>query len=128
MSDTDLPGDVYQLIEAALLSVDALELLIFLARNSEKQWMETEIADAMRPVAVTPSAVKEYLRLFQSCGLVSKKQFSRFQYEPSSPRLLATVDLLVKTYAERPVSLIQAIYTAAANKKIKAFADAFKIR
>lgn len=33
MSDTDLPGDVYRLIEAALLSVDALELLIFLVRN-----------------------------------------------------------------------------------------------
>lgn len=128
MSDTDLPADVRHFIQFAVPTMDALELLIFLARNPNRQWMATEIVNEIRPVVITMSAVKENLAMFQSHGLVSEMQLSCFQFRPTSPGLEEVANKVVDAYNRRPVTLIRTIYAASANRNIQAFADAFKIK
>ncbi len=128
MSDTDLPANVRRLVESVVPTMDALELLVFLARHPNEQWTAAEMASEMHPVVIAAPAVNQYLALFESHGLVSTTPDARFQHRPTSPELEAACSALVKAYAERPVTLIRTVYGTVESSKIQSFADAFKIK
>ncbi len=128
MTDVNLPEDVCHLIESSVPTIDALELLVFLARNANKQWTSVEIVYAMRPTVIRESAVKECLTLFESRALVSKTHDGLFQYRPPASELENSVSALIKAYNEHPVTLIRAVYAIAETERVRSFADAFKIK
>ena len=87
-----------------------------------------ELIEALRPTAVTEPVVRESLALFTSQGILSETPEGTILYRPDSPALERALDLLVRAYNERPVTLIRTVYAIADAKKIQAFADAFKIK
>ncbi|MCI0579154.1 MAG: hypothetical protein L0332_06945 [Chloroflexi bacterium] len=128
MNKIDLPEEVRHLIQSSVPTIDALEVLIFLVHHPDKHWQVKEIVTDMRPTVIAEPAVKEYLALFQSQGLIAGQEDGSFAYGPTSPDLETAVTALAKAYNERPVTLIRAVYAIADSKKIQSFADAFKIK
>ena len=59
------------------------------------------------------------------CGDDGQAQASAFG--PATPELTAAATKLLQFYRERPVTLIRIIY-ARANDRLKAFAEAFRLR
>ena len=75
---------------------------------------------------MTAPAVLEYMALLQTSHIVAAIE-GRFRYSPATRELEAAVGELGRTYNERPVTLIAAIYRIA-DGKIQSFADALKLR
>lgn len=97
-------------------------------RNKDIPRRVPELIEALRPTAVTEPVVRESLALLTSQGIVSETPEGAILYRPDSPALERALDLLVRAYNQRPVTLIRTVYAIADAKKIQAFADAFKIK
>lgn len=128
MAQVDLPDNVRQLLQSSVPTIDALEVLIFLARHPGRSWLSKEIVDQMQPTVLLEKNVKECLTLFQSQGLGVENPDAGFSYGPTSPDLQAAVAALTTAYNERPVTLIRAVYAIQDRKQIQSFADAFKLK
>lgn len=127
MNGGDLSPQVCNLLRVAAPTMDAVELLVFLARHPDDQWTADDIVSAIRPVVVTAAVVEDTLARFRSQGLIREVQSSRFRFEPASAALRDAVADLVTAYNERPVSLIRTVYEVAAARGPESFAKAFKI-
>lgn len=123
-----LPEEVRLLIQASVPTIDALEVLLFLARNPGKPWRVGEIVNQMQPTVITETAAAEYIALFEEHGLLTAQEDGTFVYAPASPELEVAMATLVQAYHERPVTLIRVVYEVANSKIIRSFADAFKIK
>jgi len=124
MQDPDFPEELQGLIEAAVPSVEAAELLLALHARADRDWTAAELVHAVRPTRIDPATVAKTLELFAARGLAEARTGGGFRYRVATPELDALVRALAKAYNERPVTLIRAIYTA----KIRLFADAFRIK
>jgi len=122
--DADFPQELCLFIQDTIPTIDAAELLVFLAGDRSRQWKVEEIAQELRPTIIAESEIRRSLSLFLTRGLVVENQDGRFHYRPTSPDLDATVGALAKAFNQRPVTLIRIIY----SRKIQSFADAFKIK
>ena len=109
-------------------SVDAAELLLALAGESQRWWQAGELAASLQPSTILSEAeAARYLEQFQAAGLVALGPDRRAQYRPGGDALAAHVQMLRVAYNERPVTLFRMIY-ALRDLKIQSFADAFKLR
>ena len=97
-------------------------------RNRDVPRTAAELIEAMRPTAVPEPVVRESLALLRAQGILSETPDGRILYRPVSPAAENAIDLLLRAYNERPVTLIRTVYAIADAKKIQAFADAFKIK
>ncbi|MGE5526097.1 MAG: hypothetical protein ACM3SS_20465 [Rhodospirillaceae bacterium] len=127
MRDPDFPDDLCDFIQLCTPSIEAVELLLLLARNAERLWTAGELAQSLRPNIVSESLVRDYLNGFTGCRVVEKRADGRYAYLPPPPDTATVIAALEKAYNERPVSLVRLIY-ALKDKKIRSFADAFKFR
>lgn len=127
MRDPDFPDDLCSFMQQCTPSVEAVELLLMLARNPGRAWTPAELTQALHPTVITEQAVREFLNGYVSCGLVERRSDGLFVYSQPPPDLSRIVAALEKAYNERPVSLVRLIY-ALKDKKIRSFAEAFKLR
>jgi hypothetical protein len=127
MAPFDLPETLLHFIHSCLPTFTAAELLLFLHQRRDQTWTPETIASTISPTSITVSAAKEYLILFETCGLVTENEPGLYQYAPNSPTLEDNVHTLLRAYNERPVTLIRTIYTIA-DSKIQSLADAFKLK
>jgi hypothetical protein len=127
MSDPDFPDDLCNFMQRCTPSVEAVELLLLLARGPGQTRTAAELAHALRPTVVSESAVRDYLNGFVACGLVEKRPGGACAYSQPAADTASLVTALEKAYNERPVSLVRLIY-ALKDEKIRSFADAFKLR
>lgn len=127
MRDPDFPDELCSFIQQCTPSVEAVELLLFLAGHPDKPWTPGELARQMRPSSITEPAIREYLQLFVACRLVNRGHDNLYRYGTPSPQTTRVVQALAKAYNERPVSLVRMIYFLK-ESKIQSFAEAFKIR
>jgi len=127
MADPDFPDDLCDFMQRCTPSVEAVELLLLLARSPGPARTVAELARALRPTVIGESAVRDYLNGFAACGLVEKRPGGGYAYLQPPAHTAALVAALEKAYNERPVSLVRLIY-ALKDKKIRSFADAFKLR
>lgn len=104
MEDVDFSDAFCRFVQMHLPSVDAAELLLHLRRN---------------PGAPPPPHrdTGKHLQAFRAAGLLDE----------DSEELNAHFATLAKAYEERPVTLVRLIY-ALRDRKIRSFADAFKLR
>lgn len=123
-----LPEEVRRLIQSTIPTIDALEVLMFLTRQSGVAWRPNEVVNQMQPTVIGEAAVRDYLVLFQVEGLMVSQADGSLLYRPATAQIEAAVQALIQAYNERPVTLIRAVYEIANSKKIQAFADAFKIK
>jgi DNA-binding transcriptional ArsR family regulator len=126
MPDPDFPEELCAFMQVCTPSLEAVELLLLLARHPEREWTAAELSEAVRPTAVSEAAVRDYLNDYSSCRLVEKRPEGRYVYAAEAATA-EIVKALEKAYNERPVSLVRMIYTLK-DQKIRSFADAFKIR
>jgi DNA-binding transcriptional ArsR family regulator len=127
MNDPDFPEDLRAFIRENIPDVDAAELLLLLARNRGQRYDVPTVIDAMRPTAISESAVRRHLSLFKERGLVVQMKDDTYQYHPVVAKLDPLVGALTRVYNERPVTMVRMIY-ALKDEKIRSFADAFKLK
>jgi hypothetical protein len=122
----EFPADVRQFIIAHVDSVAQLEVLLLLRENAQREWLVSEISDALR---TSPKMVAEQAAGLEGLGVIAAHESSdgRFHYSPSTAELREIVDRLALVYEQRRVAVITMIYSKPVDK-VQTFADAFRLR
>ena len=128
MTSSELSDDVRRLIETSIPTLEALEIVLLLARDPGREWHASAIPQLLHPTLVTESSVAGYLRVLAEHGLLVPTGDQRFIYKPRTPDLARTVEALIVAYHQRPVTLIRTVYASARTQRIQSFADAFRLR
>jgi hypothetical protein len=126
MAELDSIEELSPFIKNCIPSLDAAELIIFLADHPNKKWKPEEIVLELSH-RMADLVIKKNIALFYAQGLLAKAMDGTFQYFPNSPNLSESVRLLTRAYNQRPVTLIRMIH-AVNDHKIQSFADAFIIK
>jgi hypothetical protein len=128
MDDAAFSEDFIRFLRAAVPTVDAAEVILFLQRERERWWSAEELAAALAPSTIlTPAQAAACFAICQANQIIAAGPDKRVQYRPGSAELEAHVDMLAQAYRERPVTLIRVIY-ALRDTKIRSFADASKLK
>jgi hypothetical protein len=122
----ELPPSLIQFIRAAVPTYQAAEVLLFLAAHPERTFTPEELVVSIRPAVLTVPAIKQYLALFLSRGLVVERD-GAIAYGPASSELEQSIGDLAHAHNERPVTLIKVI-SMMTNDSLRSFADAFDLR
>lgn len=115
--------DLFGFIREQLRSVWALELLLLMRRRADHAWTAHELVSELR---ASQTLVTDNLANFERAGLVRADEDGRYAFAPVSPVLSALCGQLAAAYAERPVTVINAIVSP--PDKLQDLADAFRIR
>lgn len=125
-SDPDFSDELCGFLQRCVANVDAVELLLLLAKNPDRSWAVNELQAHLEPSTISDADVQRCLDALQQCDVVTRDADKRVRYRPSSAHD-AQVALLSRLYLERPVTLFRVIY-ALRDSKLHTFADAFKLR
>ena len=117
-----ISDDLLSFIRASIRSTWALELLLLMRKQSPRAATPEELVLALR---ATPSLVSTCLDQLQTAGLLVREETGTWRYAPAAPALDQLVGQLEATYAERPVTVINAIM-ATPTDRLRSFADAFR--
>lgn len=117
-----LSDDLLGFIRASIRSTWALELLLLMRKQSPRTWTPDELVLALR---ATPTLVSTCLDQLQTAGLLVREETGQWRYAPAAPALDQIAAELEAAYAERPVTIINAI-VATPTDRLKSFADAFR--
>lgn len=122
-----IPSTVKDFLYAHIDAVDQLEILRLVVGEPQKVHSSLSLAHALQ---VPLETAEQYIRALDSHGLlrIATPQPLTCQYGPHSPELEAQVQQLVKTYVERPVTLIKMVYEKPKEQQLKSFADAFRLK
>lgn len=115
--------DLLGFIREHIGSVWALELLLLMRRQPDRDWAAQDLVAELR---ASTSLVGDNLVRLQRAGLISSTDDGRFRFAPAGPALTGLCDELDAAYRQRPVQVINAI--AAPPDKLQALADAFRIK
>jgi hypothetical protein len=121
MEDVDFSDAFCRFVQTQIPGVDAAELLLLTFHNPDVAWQAEQAAERLPESSA--AAVAKHLEAFRAAGLLD----ASYRFRPGSAELQAHVTMLAKAYEERPVTLIRLIY-ALRDRKIRSFADAFKLR
>jgi hypothetical protein len=121
-----IPSDVKQFLDANIDAVDQLEILRLVVGESQKDHASLALAQELQ---VPLETVEAHVRALESRGLLTivSAQPLICKHGPRTPELDAQVQQLVKTYLERPVTLIKMVYEKPKDQ-LRTFADAFRLK
>ena len=106
-------------------SVLALEVLLLLRASRSRSWDAATLAGELR---IDRHFAGAQLEALARSGLLERPgEGASYRYAPSSPERDEIVRELDTEYAERRVSIVTLIY-AAPTERVRAFADAFRVR
>src|SRR5688500_953871 len=121
------PEDVRAFMEQNIDALEQLEILRVLAQNPGKLWSAAALSIE---VQCRPDALASHLRALHGRGLVTAvagDDDTRWRYGAHVESMQVTLQRLLQTYQERPVTMIQMVF-AKKTKPLEAFADAFRLR
>lgn len=121
------PENVKQFLDAYIESIDQLEILRILAEVPTRVW---DIGDLATQLQLTSIIAQTQVKALYSRGLLPTDAEGKgplIRYGPQNPALELALSQVLQLYRERPVTMIRMVY-AQANERLKAFADAFKLR
>jgi hypothetical protein len=121
-----IPSTVKQFLDANIDSVDQLEILRLVVGEPNQEHASHALAQELQAPLET---IESQARLLESRGLltiVASQPFS-CKHGPRTPELDAEVQQLVKTYLERPVTLIKMVYEKPKDQ-LRSFSDAFRFK
>lgn len=105
-------------------SVWALELMLQMQREPERQWSAPELTAEMRAsLPLVSSILDQYLK----AGLVARAEDDRWQWSPRTDRLAGLAAEVAQAQATTPLAVIKAI-SAEPKGPLRAFADAFRFK
>src|SRR6187401_2635511 len=81
----ELPSRLQRFILQCIPTLQAAEVLLFVAAHPERDFSAEEIVALIRPTVVTAPAVVEYMALLQSSHVVTAID-GRFRYTPRNRR------------------------------------------
>jgi hypothetical protein len=116
--------EVPSFIRATFRSVWALELLLFLRQNRDRDLSRSEIVAGLRGSELI---VTQSVESLTAAGLVLGEADGSARYRPASEELDRLVTGTAALYARSP-DAVRRMIVAAANPAITAFADAFRLR
>ena len=118
-----LSAGVMDLIGKAVDSIEAAEILLLLRRSPDTFWTGEAVSHR---AGISEHLADAKLGALAAAGLLERgAHTASYRYAPADDRLRATCDELAVAYAERRVSVINAIYTANIVR-LRAFANAFR--
>lgn len=123
MAENPISSDVTLFIARYIRSIEQLEILSLLAANPGKQW---SIAEMYRAIQSTEESIKNCLRDFVEQQLAIQ-QTEHYAFSPATPQLRDAALAVLKAYRERPVAIIELIYSPQPSAA-RSFADAFRLR
>lgn len=117
----ELPPDVLHLIDRAIGSLQALELLLLLRRSPETYWAASAVAGTL---GGDVRVVRRELAALVNAGLVvSGSQTGAYRFAPRREADRDAVEQLAAAYGdERRLSIVDAI----ASRSVRALAGAFR--
>jgi hypothetical protein len=115
--------DLLSFVSASIRSVWALELLLFLKRNSTQSWDADSLILELRSSSVV---IAEALASLEAAGLI-RNNGTTYRYDAASPKLDEIVAGLEHLYAEKPLSVVKAIVSRP-SEQLRIFSDAFKLK
>jgi hypothetical protein len=119
-----LSDDAKSFMAAAIPSIWALELLVFLRKNAGASWS----VDALtRELRASNQIVEEAVATFQTAGLLVTEADAKLRYKPTIEALDAVVAEIADAFARQPIAVSKEILSAR-HDKIRHFTDAFRIR
>ena len=116
--------DILTFVAASIRSVWALELLLFLKRNSAKTWDRDSLILELRS---SSAVISEALTSLEAAGLVVQNRGMQYQFCAASPALDRIASELACLYAAKPLSVINAIVSSP-TVRLQMFSDAFKLK
>ena len=120
----ELPEDLIEFLQTAIGSIWALELMLTLRREPQKAWTVPALTAELR---ASEPLVADIVRRFESAGLAPAAAPGAWQWRPASPRLAELADAAAAAYARTPLAITRVIADAR-TRRIRQFADAFKLR
>lgn len=120
------PDDVRLFVEKNIDSLEELEILLFLHRQSPQGWSIESVTNALY---THPQSIGNKLRSLQVKGLLEvqdEQGVPAFRFRPSGKDAFL-VDRPARLYAERRLSVINIILSKPLPN-VQAFADAFDLR
>ena len=120
-----MPDDLRGFIHECIPHVDAAELLLLIAAHSRGLTI-AEICRTLQHSDLSEAALERYLARFGELGLVACSE-DRYSLAPDASKYSAVLAELRRLYNEQPVTLVRMIY-APRDERLRAFADAFKIK
>jgi hypothetical protein len=103
--------DILDFIKAAVGSVWALELLLFMRAHAGRAWTARELAAELRS---NERLSGEAMGALESAGLLAPRP-GGLAYAPASPGLDRMVGKVAAAYRERPVRVVNAIAARSAR-------------
>jgi hypothetical protein len=122
-----IPEDIERFLSANIESIDQLEVLRVLGEQPGTEWCAADLAGE---VQTGEQALGAHLAALLSRGLVTsvgQGPDQRWRHGARTSELEGLVGRLLQVYRERPVTLIKMVY-AGAGARLRAFADAFRVR
>ena len=120
----DIPDDLLDFLQTAIGSIWALDLMLTLRRQPPAPWTAAALTAEMR---ANLQLVSDILRRFERSGLVAVVEPGQWVWRPATPDLDRLADAAAAAYARTPLRVTRAIADSA-NRRIRQFADAFKLR
>jgi hypothetical protein len=114
--------DLVAFIRRSIPSVWALDVLMLVRRPPTRSWSAVELIGELR---ASDAIVQGALEGFQRDGLVAREEDGRFRFAPAVAALEDLTVALAQAYAQRPVSVINAIVST--DAKLQTLADAFRL-
>ena len=105
-------------------SIGQLEILCLLVKDPAKTWNVDEL---FRVLQSNRHSIEENLRVLAAEGLLLSAPASSYRFSADNPEQARIVADLAAVYRERPVRIVELIYSPPAGP-IQSFADAFKLR
>jgi hypothetical protein len=120
------PENLQRFIGQYIVSVEKLEILLLLHGSPDKLWTPQE---AFRTIQSSLGSVAQRMKELEAEGFLQAEnpEGSAYRFAAKSPELAAGAGALAAAYRERPVKVIEAIFSQS-NRQIGRFADAFRLR
>jgi hypothetical protein len=128
VSESGFSKELDVFIAAEIQSLEQLEILLLLSGNPHKWWTAKGVYDVIK--SSLPS-VENRLNDMVSRGMLTREVDSeaRYQFAPAVEAVWRIVSELREAYKERPVKIVQAIYSKTATPDgVQEFARAFRVR
>jgi hypothetical protein len=121
-----IPSTVQQFLFANIDAVDQLEILRLVAAAPQQEHPALTLATKLH---IEPPTAEQHIRNLEARGLltITAAQPLACKYGPRSEELDGLLQQLMKTYLERPVTLIKMVYEKPADQ-LRSFADAFRLK
>jgi hypothetical protein len=117
-----IDADLLSFIRSTIRSTWTLELLLLVRKDPARTFSQDELVRELRS---TRALIGRGARDLQLAKLVDCTDDAGCRYAPAAPELEQMCARLDRTYAERPVAVINAIVQSPTDRR-QSFADAFR--